>query len=70
MGKQVVLEVTHPFHANGREVLYQPGHQLPLDADLPDGLVVREVIADVPDAPAKATVEGKAAVKAAPAKGA
>ena len=68
MGKQVVLEVTHPFHANGREVLYQPGHQLPLDADLPDGLVVREVIADVPDAPAKADAPPKAAAKSSAAR--
>jgi hypothetical protein len=53
MSKQVVLEVTSPFHKNGREVLYQPGQQFPLDADLPDGVSVREVIADVPDKPEK-----------------
>jgi hypothetical protein len=51
MGKQVMLEVTQPFHKNGREVLYQPGERFPLDADLPDGVAVREVIADVPDGP-------------------
>lgn len=48
MSRQVVYEVTQPFHKNGREVLYQPGDQLPLDADLPEGLSVREVVAEVP----------------------
>lgn len=54
MSRQVVLEVTSPYHANGREVLYQPGEQFPLDADLPPDVRVAEVVAEVPDAPVKA----------------
>jgi hypothetical protein len=52
MARKIMLEVTQPFHANGREVLYQPGYLFPPDADLPQGICVREVVADVPDAPA------------------
>src|SRR6266581_4299936 len=37
MGKQIVLEVTQPFHKTGTEVQYQPGDQFPLGTDLPDG---------------------------------
>ena len=65
MAKQVMLEVTQPFHKNGREVQYQPGEQFPLGTDLPDGVTVREVVADVPDKPA---AEAKtAAAEKAPA---
>jgi hypothetical protein len=60
VSRQVVLEVTSPYHANGREVLYAPGEQFPLDADLPPDVRVAEVVAEVPAAP----------VKAEPAKGA
>ena len=51
MSRQVVLEVTSPYHASGREVLYPPGQQFPLDADLPPDVRVREVVAEVPDPP-------------------
>ncbi len=52
MARQIVLEVTQPYHASGTEVLYAPGQQFPLGADLPPDVRVKEVIADVPDAPA------------------
>jgi hypothetical protein len=53
VSRQVVLEVTSPYHANGREVLYSPGEQFPLDAGLPPDVRVREVVAEVPDPPAR-----------------
>jgi hypothetical protein len=63
MAKQIMLEVTQPFHKSGTEVAYQPGERFPLGADLPDGVSVREVIVDVPDEkPAKS--EAKPAAKA------
>jgi hypothetical protein len=62
MSRQVVLEVTSPYHASGREVLYAPGQQFPLDADLPPDVRVREVVSEVPDAPVK---PAKAAAPAA-----
>ena len=61
MSRQVVLEVTSPYHASGREVLYSPGEQFPLGADLPPDVRVREVVAEVPDPPAKAAPAAKAA---------
>jgi len=69
MSRQVVLEVTSPYHADGRTVLYSPGQQFPLDAGLPPDVRVREVIAEVPDAPVKqdpkpAAPAAKAAAKA------
>jgi hypothetical protein len=63
MPRKYMLEVTQPFHRNGREVLYQPGYLFPPDADLPDGITVREVVADVPDDPAPKTPAAKAAAK-------
>lgn len=51
MARQVVLEVTQPFHKSGTEVLYQPGTQFPLGTELPQGISVREVVAEVPDVP-------------------
>ena len=30
MSRQIVLEVTQPFHRTGTEVQYQPGEQFPL----------------------------------------
>ena len=53
MARKIMLEVTQPYHKNGREVLYQPGHLLEPGADLPEGIRVREVVADVPDEPEK-----------------
>jgi hypothetical protein len=53
MSRQIVYEVTQPYHPDGKNLVYAPGVQLPLDADLPEGLAVKEVIADVPDAPVK-----------------
>lgn len=65
VSRQVVLEVTQPFHKSGTEVLYQPGTQFPLGTDLPQGICVREVIADVPDEkPAAAAPKKPAAAKA------
>jgi hypothetical protein len=48
---EIMLEVTQPFHKSGTEVLYQPGERFPLGAELPEGVSVRQVIVDVPDAP-------------------
>jgi hypothetical protein len=67
MSRQVVLEVTSPYHADGRTVLYSPGQQFPLGTDLPPDVRVREVVAEVPDAPVKAAAPAepvKPAVKA------
>ena len=66
MTRKIMLEVTQPYHKNGREVLYQPGHLLEPGTDLPEGIRVREVIADVPDEPAKQ--DAPAAPAKAPAK--
>jgi hypothetical protein len=51
MSAKIMLEVTQPFHKSGTEVLYQPGERFPLDAELPEGVSVRQVIVDVPDVP-------------------
>jgi len=67
VSRQVVLEVTQPYHASGREVLYSPGQQFPLGADLPPDVRVREVIAEVPDEPVK--VAAKVAPAGKPAGG-
>jgi hypothetical protein len=53
MSLQVVLEVTSPYHVNGREVLYSPGHQFPAGTVLPPDVRVIPVVADVPDPPVK-----------------
>jgi hypothetical protein len=66
MPRKIMLEVTQPFHRNGREVAYQPGYLFPPDADLPQGICVREVVADVPD---EKPAEPKAAAAKAAAKG-
>ena len=54
MSRQAVYEVAQPFHKNGREILYETGTRFPLSFVLPDGIVVREVVVDVPDVPAAA----------------
>ncbi len=69
MPLQVVLEVTQPYHANGREVLYSPGQQFPLGADLPPDVRVREVIAEVPDEPVKAAAKAEVRLAAGKAAG-
>jgi hypothetical protein len=69
VSRQVVYEVTSPYHANGREVLYQPGEQFPLDADLPPDVRVAEVVAEVPDKPEPVKGTGKAAGRASAAAG-
>jgi hypothetical protein len=70
VSRQVVLEVTSPYHANGREVLYAPGEQFPLGTDLPPDVRVAEVVAEVPDAPAKADAKPAAAAGKGAGKGA
>jgi len=65
VSRQVVLEVTSPYHASGTEVLYAPGQQFPLDADLPPDVRVKEVIAEVTDEPEKPPEKPKAEVRAA-----
>jgi hypothetical protein len=52
MSLQVVLEVTSPYHATGRDVLYSPGQQFPVGTDLPPDVRVVPVVADIPDPPA------------------
>lgn len=70
MSKQVVYEVTQPYHPDGKNLVYAPGVQFPLDAELPEGLAVREVIAEVPDKPATKGKPEPAAPKAAGGKAA
>ena len=55
MAYEVVRIVTQPYHgADGIEVLYQAGEQVPVDADLPDGVRTTLAVAEVPDkAPVK-----------------
>jgi hypothetical protein len=65
VSRQVVYEVTQPYHASGTVVLYAPGQQFPLDADLPPDVRVAEVIAEVPDEPVKAVKPAAVAVKPA-----
>lgn len=67
MAKQIVYEVTQPYHPDGKTLVHAPGEQFPLDADLPPDLQVREVIADVPDEPAKPSAAPKAAAAKAAA---
>ena len=59
MAKQIVWEVTQPYHPDGKNLVYAPGVQFPLDADLPEGLAVKEVIADVPDRSAPAAIPAR-----------
>lgn len=52
MAHEVVKVVTQPFHGpDGIEVLYQPGDQVPVDADLPYGVRTRLAVAEVEDKP-------------------
>ena len=60
MSEQIVYEVTQPYHPDGKTVIHAPGDLLPLDADLPEGLLVRKVIADIPDRPAPKAAAAKA----------
>ena len=64
MGKKIMLEVTQPV-VSGNEVVVAAGTLFEPGAILPDGVTVREVIADVPDpvpdpAPAKAPAKAAA----------
>lgn len=62
MAHEVIRTVTQPFHGpDGIEVLYQPGDQVPVDEDLPDGLRTTLGVAEVQDKP-------KPAAKASAAK--
>jgi hypothetical protein len=50
MAYEVAREVTQPFHGpDGIEVLFQPGDQVPVDAELPDGVRSQLVVVEVPD---------------------
>ena len=51
MSKQIMLEVTQPV-VDGNTVVVAAGTLYEPGADLPEGVTVREVIADVPDKPA------------------
>jgi hypothetical protein len=53
MAQRVELEVTVPVHGPGGEVVWQPGHRFESLAEVPDGVPVRPVFADVPDEPAE-----------------
>ena len=61
MALEVRLQVIHPYHGPGGELLYEPGQQFPQDADLPEDLRTAPVVVEAPDEPA---------AKAKPAKGA
>jgi hypothetical protein len=50
MAKKIMLEVTQPV-VNGNQVVHNPGELFELGSDLPEGVLVREVIADVPEPP-------------------
>jgi hypothetical protein len=62
MGRKIMLEVTQPV-VSGNEVVVAAGELFEPGAKLPDGVTVREVITDVPDAPA-APEPAKAPAKA------
>lgn len=64
MGKRIMLEVTQPV-VSGNEVVVAAGTLYEPGSTLPEGVTVREVIADVPDAPAP---EPEPAPAKAPAK--
>ena len=64
MALEVRLQVIHPYHGPGGELLYEPGQQFPQDADLPEDLRTAPVIAEAAEAPAP---EAKAPAKAAKA---
>lgn len=51
MGKKIMLEVTQPV-VSGNEVVVAAGTLFEPGSALPDGVLVREVIADVDDKPA------------------
>jgi hypothetical protein len=52
MAHEVIRTVTQPFHGpDGTEVLYQPGDQVPVDADLPDGLRTTLGVAEAANEP-------------------
>jgi hypothetical protein len=69
MAHEVVRVVTQPYHgADGIEVLYSPGEQVPVDADLPYGVRTTLAVAEVPDPVAPGPVPAKAAGKTPAAK--
>jgi hypothetical protein len=57
MAQRVELEVTVPVHGPGGEVVWQPGHRFGSLEEVPDGVPVRPVFADVPDEPAEPAPE-------------
>ena len=67
MGKKIMLEVTQPV-VSGNEVVVAAGTLYEPGSTLPDGVTVREVITDVPDAPAPDPVPAKAPAKATASK--
>ena len=52
MARKIMLEATQPV-VSGNEVVVAPGELFEPGSELPGGVTVREVIADVPDEPAK-----------------
>jgi len=65
MGRKVMLEATQPV-VDGNTVVHAAG-DLFEPGSVPDGVLVREVIVDVPDEPKPAPAQAKPAAKA-PAK--
>lgn len=54
MALEIRLQVTQPYHGPGGELLYQPGQQFPVDADLPEDLRTTPVVVEAEGRPAKA----------------
>ena len=57
-----MLEVTQPV-VNGNEVVHAPGDLFEPGSELPDGVQVREVIAEVPEPPKAEAKPGKPPAK-------
>ena len=52
MALEARLAVTQPYHGPGGELIYDVGHEFPLDAELPYGVLTHLTAAQVPAGPA------------------
>lgn len=72
MSERVMLEVTQPV-VDGNTVVIAAGTLYEPDAELPEGVTVRKVVADVPDKPApkaESKSESKSAAEGSTSRGA
>ena len=60
MALEARLAVTQPYHGPGGELIYDVGHEFPLDAELPYGVLTHLTAAQVPAAPAAEPEPGDA----------